>query len=246
MNRIIALQPHPAVAMLLTLTGILIGLLLSLLAAWGDYESTSYGFMKRANAPFRGLSCPVFLGRSETGTISIRLTNSTDHPVSAGVRTEISASQEPASNLQFVQLAPGERATVKQTIGPENIDLGSFILVSTSVFSMYPVPDQEMTCGVVVLPMAGGSQPLLIVGTTISLLLMSAGSYFLYRRGSSGPRSRSVLFMTLATALALFFSFRGSWVQALFLIIMVVLTFLITSGSLFESPRSLGPKRLAD
>jgi hypothetical protein len=135
---------------------------------------------------------------------------------------------------------------VKQTIGPENIDLGSFILVSTSVFSMYPAPDQEMTCGVFVLPMAGGSQPLLILGTTISLLLMSAGSYFLYRRDVYGARSYSPLFMTLATALALFFSFRGSWVQALLLIIMVILTFLLTSGSLFEPPRSLGTKRLAD
>lgn len=246
MNRNVALQPKPAVAMLLTLTGILIGLLLSLLAAWGDYESTSYGFMKRANAPFRGLSCPVFLGRNETGAISIRLSNPTDHPLSPGVRTEISTSQEPVSNLQFVQLAPGERATAQQKVGPENIDLGSFILVSTSVFSMYPAPDQEMTCGIVVLPTAGGSQLILVLGTATSLLLMSAGAYFLYKRDSSGPRSRSLLFMTLATALALFFSFRGSWVQALLLIIMVVLTFLITSGSLFEPPRSVGTKRLAD
>lgn len=246
MDNTITRQPTPVVSVSLTLAGIVIGLLLSLLAAWGDYESTSYGFLKRANAPFRGLSCPIFLGRNETGTISIKISNSTDRPFSAGVRTEISTPQEPVSNLQFVPLAPGEQATVQQPVGPENIDLGSLILVSASVFSMYPAPDQEMTCGIFVLPVDSGSKLVLIVGTTISLLLMSTGSYFLYKRGSSGARSRSLLFMTLATGLALFFSFRGSWLQALLLIIMVVLTFLITSGSLFETLRSLGAKRLAD
>jgi hypothetical protein len=190
--------------------------------------------MKRANAPFRGLSCPIFLGRNETGTISVRLSNSTDVPLSAGVRTEISALQEPVSNLEFVPLAPGERAIVQQTVGPENIDLRSFILVSASVFSMYPLPDREMTCGIFVLPVDGGSQLILILGTAMSLLLMSAGSFFLYKRDSRGARSRSVLFMVIATALALFFSFNGSWVLALLLIIMAILTFLLTSSSLFE------------
>lgn len=228
------LQPKPVLAVLLTLTGILIGLLLSLLAVWGDYESTSYGFLKRANAPLRGLSCPVFLGRNEFGTISIRIKNSTDRHLSPGVRTEISTAQEPVSNLEFVQLAPGERSTLQRPVGPENVDLGSFILVSASVFSMYPLPDQEMTCGIFVLPMAGGSQPLLILSTTVSLLLMFVGSFFLYRKDPHAGRSRSMLFMVAATALAVFFSFRGSWVQALLLIIMVMLTFLITGGALFE------------
>jgi hypothetical protein len=220
--------------MLLTLTGILLGLLLSLLAVWADYESTSYGFLKRASAPFRGLSCPVFLGRNEAGTISIRIKNSTDRPLSPGVRTEISTSQELVSDLQFIQLAPGEQATLQQTVGPENIDLGSFILVSASVFSMYPLPDQETTCGIFVLPVAGGSRLILILGTTISLLLMMAGAFLLYKLNPRAGRSPSMLFLVTATVLALFFAFRGAWVPALLLIVMAILTVLISSGSLFE------------
>ncbi len=228
------LQPSPVLSVLLTLTGISVGLLLSLLAVWGDYESTSYGFLKRASAPFGGLSCPILLGKNETGIISLQITNSTDRRLSPGVRTEISTSQEPVSELEFVPLAPGERSTLQRTVGPENVDLGSFILVSASVFSMYPLPDQEMTCGIFVLPVAGGSQPLLILGTTVSLLLMFVGSFFLYRKVPRAGPSRPLLFMVIATALALLFSFKGSWLLALLLIIAVILTFLIASGSLFE------------
>lgn len=234
MNKNVALQPKPVFSVLLTLAGILIGLVLSLLAVWADYESTSYGFLKRASAPFRGLSCPLFLGRNETGTISLKIVNSTDRPLSPGVRTEISTSQELVSELEFVQLAPGEQATVQRAVGPENIDLGSFILVSASVFSMYPLPDQETTCGIFVLPVAGGSRWILILGTTISLLLMSVGTFLLYKINPRAGRSRSMLFLVTATVLALFFVFRGAWAPAFLLIIMAILTFLITSGSLFE------------
>lgn len=234
MNRKATWLPNPVLSVLITLTGILIGLLLALLAVWGDYESTSYGFMKRASAPFGGLSCPIFLGRDETGTVSISISNSTDRPLSPGVRTEISTSQDLVSDLEFVPLAPGARITLQRTVGPENVDLGSFIFVSASVFSMYPLPDQEMTCGIFVLPVDGGSRWILVLGTTLSLLMMCAGSFILYKRDWRAARSRSLLFMVVATALALFFGFRGSWVQALLLIIMVILTFLIKSGSLFE------------
>ena len=228
----VVFQPKPAVSVILTLTGILIGLLFSMLAVWADYESTSYGFMKRASAPLRGLRCPIFLGRDETGTVSINVSNSTGRPLSPSVRTEISTSQDVVSDLEFIQLGPGKQAMVQRTVGPENIDLGSFIFVSASVYSIYPLPDQENTCGIFVLPIAKGSSFILILSTTMSLLLMSVGVFSLYRNALVSKRSRALLFMAVATALAIFFSFMGWWVQPLLLIIMVVLTFLISLGSM--------------
>lgn len=217
----------------LTLAGLFIGLLLALLAVWADYESTSYGFMKRANAPLRGLSCPAFLGKSEGGVISIKVSNSTDGPLSPSVRTEISTSQFPDSQLEFLQLGPGESAVVQRTVGSENIDLGFFIFVSAATFSMYPTPDRENTCGIVVLPLETGGSLIMTLGSIVSILLMSIGSFLLYKNEASTNRSRALLFMVVATALALVFVYIGWWVQPLFLIIMVVLTFLITFGRLF-------------
>ncbi len=224
----------PLVSVLLTLTGIFIGLSLSLLAVWADYESTSYGFMKRANAPLRGLSCPMFLGRNETGRVSIRVSNSTRQMLSPSIRTEISTAQDPVSDLQFIQLEPGQNATLQKMVGPENIDLGSFIFVSAATFSMYPSPDRENTCGIFVLPISSGSSWILTLGTALSALLMSIGSLALYRTESGTNRSRALLFMVFATALAMLFCFLGWWVQPLLLIIIVALTFLISLGSLFQ------------
>jgi hypothetical protein len=227
-------QPKPFAAVLLTLTGISVGLLISLLAVWADYESTSYGFMKRANSPLRGLSCPVFLGRNETGNVSIKVSNTTDQPLSPSVRTEISTGQDPESRLDFVQLAPGEHAIVQRTVGNGNIVFGRFIFVNASVFSIYPLPNRENTCGIFVLPFAGGGSLVLILGTTLSVLCMSLGAFFFYKANVRRGRSHALLFMVIATMLALAFGFMGSWVQALILIIMVILTFLISSGSIFQ------------
>src|SRR5688572_4037960 len=113
----------PLFPVILTLSGILIGLLFALLAVWADYESTAYGFLRRAQASLQGLMCPVFIGKQESGVVSINISNPTDRTLSPGVRIELSTSNEPLSETEHIQLAPGEQITLQRTIGPENIDL---------------------------------------------------------------------------------------------------------------------------
>lgn len=225
-------QRKPLLPVLLTLIGILIGLLLALLAVWGDYESTSYGFMKRAQASFGGLRCPVFMGKEESSIVSIRISNPTDQNLSPGIQIEVSTATEPVSETEFIQVAPGEQITLHKTIGPRNIDLGMFIFVNALVFSTYPIPARETTCGILVLPTTRGV-PLLISGTVLSTLFMAVGTFSLYRNKQSARRSRSLLFMVIATALAMFFAFTGSWLVAGILIILSILTLFITGGSFF-------------
>ena len=138
-------QPKLQFPVLLTLAGILMGLLLSLLAVWADYESTSYGFTRRAQAPFGGLTCPVFMGRNESSTVYLEISNTTDQNLSPGVRTQISTPDEPISAVEAIRLAPGEQKTLQRTVGPENVDLGMFIFVDALVYAVYPMPDQDST-----------------------------------------------------------------------------------------------------
>ena len=198
-------SPFPVI---LTLTGILIGLLLSLLAVWADYESFSYGFPRRAQAPLRGLTCPVFMGRNESGTVSLKISNPTDRNLSAGIRTQISTSTEPLSQVEGIRLAPGEQMTIQRTVGPENIDFGMFIFVDALVYAVYPMPDRETTCGILVLPVTNGTYPL-ILGTALSVLLMAAGIYLLNKNGLPVGRSRPLLFMVIATMLAMTLGYIG-------------------------------------
>ena len=208
----------------LTLAGILIGLGLALLAVWADYESTAYGFVRRAQAPFQGLICPVFIGKHESKVVSIKIFNPTDQILSPGVLTQISTPSELSSEIEHVRLAPGEQITLQRTIGPENIDLAMFIFVDTLIYATYPIPDRETTCGILVLPVANGTR-LLIFGTALSTLLMSTGTYILVKDIRLRPSLHSLMFMVVATVLAMILGFTGWWLPA------VILTLIIRAGA---------------
>ena len=227
----------------IALVGILLGLLLSLLAVWADYESTSYDFLRRAQAPFRGLTCPVFMGRNESGTVSLKISNPTDRNLSPGVRTEISTAGEPVSEVEAILLAPGEQRTLQRTVGPENVDLGIFIFVDALVYSVYPMPDREATCGILVLPIANGMYPL-ILGTLLSILFMAVGTYLLHKRELPARRSRALFFLVIATLLALMLGYIGLWLAALLLILVCFFTLLHIAGEFFSPPlqRRMQPK----
>src|SRR5690349_9417883 len=150
--------------------GILLGVTIATLAIWADYEAASYGFPRRAQTPFKGLSCPIFMTRDEAQIIQIRLTNSSGKKISPSIRTEISTKLVTDEKLEFFELDPGESLLVERTIDSENIDLGQFIFAQASVFSARPLADQENTCGVFILPMRGNGTVILIIASAISLV----------------------------------------------------------------------------
>lgn len=217
---------------IVTVIGILIGFLLSVLAVWADLEATTYGFLKRAQAPFQGLSCPIFMGKNESQVVSVKVSNPTDQTLSPSVRTEVSTPMVLDYKLEFLRIAPGEQATVQRTVGPQNIDLGRFIFVSVLVYSAYPIPNQENTCGIFVLPVSSGGSLILILGTTLSILLMSTGLFLLYRNGITTRRPRSLMFTVVVTALAMLFGFIGWWMQGIILLVILVLMLAISLNSL--------------
>jgi hypothetical protein len=226
------LQRKPVFPVILTLTGILIGSLLSLLAVWADYEATAYGFARQAQAPFPGLSCPVFIGKDESGVVSVKISNPADQIISPSVRTQVSAPSVFDMKLEHARLAPGEQITLERTVGPENVDLGMFIFVHALVFSAYPIPARENTCGILVLPIPIGSY-LWILGTALSTALMATGIFILYKKEQLARPPHVLLFMVIATLLAIFFGFKGWWLPGAILIVILLLTLLITAGRFF-------------
>ena len=225
-------QRKPLFPVILALTGILIGLLLSLLAVWADYESASYGFLRRAQTSFRGLICPVFIGKNESRVVSLKISNPTDRTLSPGVWTQISTSSDLDSKIDHIRLAPGEQITLRRVVGPENVDLGMFIFVDALVYAAYPLPDRETTCGILVLPIPNGTYAL-IFGTALSVLFMAAGIFLLYKNELPAGRSRALLFLAFATLLAMTLGYIGLWLAALLLIILCFLTLLYSTGDFF-------------
>jgi hypothetical protein len=213
---------------ILYIIGILLGITLSTLAIWADYEAASYGFPRRAQTPFKGLSCPILMTHDETQVIQIRLTNSTEKKISPSIRTEISTKVVTDEKLEFFELEPGESLLVERTINAENIDLGQFIFAQTSVFSSHPLPDQENTCGVFILPMRGNGTVILIITTVISLISTIISLFLLNKNNISKKIFYPLGFIAVVMVLAMTFSFLGLWIQGILMLVLAILTVFIT------------------
>ena len=221
---------HPTSALSLLLIGMLVSITLSVMSTWADFEAAFYGFTKQAKNPLSGLSCPILMGSNESQTISIKVTNPTGQTISPSVRTEISTSLAPATNLEFIDLAPGESHSFTWNIGPDNLDLGQFIFAKVLVYSVYPMPDQENTCGVFVLPVRGNGTWILVITSIISILSLISGAYLLHKSDLSEKTKRPVLFLAALILLTMAISFMGLWIQAIVLLaITTLMIFIILS-----------------
>jgi hypothetical protein len=79
--------------------------------------------------------------------------------------------------------------------------------------------------------MAVSGSLVLVLGTTLSILLMSVGLWSLHKNQLLIGRSRSIVFLFIATVLAMFFSFLGMWLQAVLVLVLLILALAITIGS---------------
>jgi hypothetical protein len=229
------MHAKPIPALCLYITGVSIGLILIAIAAWGDYESTSYGFARRANAGLRGLTCPILLTRSETGTIALKISNPLDRPMHPSVRIETSTEYDPQVVIESVTLSPGESKQLEWVVGSGNIDLGNFIFASVQVYGSYPIPNRETTCGIFVIDLPVSGRNILVVSGMLSLIGLSGGLYLMNRYGFRRKYTASlwyaILFLGGTVVCGGILSFMGLWflsvallVGALLICLMIIST----------------------
>jgi hypothetical protein len=216
-----------------------VGLFLILIAAWADMEATSYGFARLANAGLRGLSCPVLMTRNETRMISVTVSNTTGGRISPSIKTQISTSLLPEQFLENIELAPGKSKRLEWAVGPENIDMGSFIFAKVLLYSAYPVPSKEATCGIFVIDLPGNGRVILPVLLMLSLLGMGWGLHQInqFRAFSKWATKHlgSMAFLALTIVLGIIISFMGSWVPAVLVLVVALLISVILLSSLLLS-----------
>jgi hypothetical protein len=212
--------------------GTLLSLTVAVIATWSDLEASFYGFDRRGSTPLQSLRCPVFLNRNETGTVSVKISNTTDRKLSPAVRAEFSTRAIPILTLDSVEVGPGESKTVQWTIGPDNIDLERFIFTNVYIFASFPLPDRESTCGTFIIDLPIPGSVLLFLMVMLGLVGMGGGLFMLNR---SKPRSiqlekalRPLTFLTVVIALALAVSLAGWWVQAVLLLAVTLITIFVT------------------
>lgn len=228
--------------LILFIVGAVSGLILTALATWADLESAYYGFSRRASARLSGLSCPILMTANETSTISLKVKNSTENKLSPIIRVETSSRVTAFEFTDRLELPPGESATRQWSIGPENKDLKRFIFASVLVYSSYPLPDREITCGVFVLslPGVGGIYSWGLI--LLSLLGMGSGLYQVNK--AQGPEqsgvdvARQLMFMAIIVLFGLVTAFNGWWIQGILTLVIALLFTLIAAGLLINRARA--------
>lgn len=216
--------------------GVVIGLYLIVIAGWADMESAFYGFTHLGDSGLDGFSCPVLMTRAETRMISLTVSNTTDRRLNPTIKTDISTPVVMSEVFETIELAPGESKTLKWSVGPENIDLERFIFAKVLMFSAYPLPSQEVTCGIFILDLPGSGRVILAVLVALSLLGMSWGLYGLSKIGASNQwlkaHIRPMLFLEIVIISGFVVSFMVGWVPSILILAVAVLLIVILLSSL--------------
>jgi len=223
------------------IVGIVIGLYLIVIATWADMESAFYGFPRLAEAGLGGFSCPVLMTPNDTNTISLKVSNPIDQAISPAIKTMISTSTVAEEYLENVVLAPGESKILEWTVGPDNIDLEHFIFAKALMYSAYPLPSKEDTCGIFIVNLPVSGKIFLPILVMISLLGMGWGIYDMNRLGVSNgwleKNFRPMAFLAIIVALGFIVSFMVGWIPSILLLAVALLMVFILLGSFFMNER---------
>ena len=216
--------------------GVAIGLFLIVIAAWADMESTVYGFPRLANAGLRGLQCPILMTRDETATISFNVSNPTDSRISPSIKTQISTPLLPEEFQENLRLTPGESTRLEWLVDPANIDMERFIFAKVLLFSSYPIPSREATCGIFILDLPGTGQLILPMLVALSLISIGWGLYQIDRRRASNAWLKKhrgpMIFLAIIVIVGLIISFMGGWIPSLLVLAVALFIIIILLGSL--------------
>jgi hypothetical protein len=211
--------------------GIILGMVLSGVAVWGDLEASLFDATIRADATLATLRCPVMMTAKEIGTASAAFENPLKRPVTFTIRTHISRGyvtlmREISSKLS---LAPGEKKALEWTVTPDDAAYGRLILLRVRLSAKYPLPSRDASCGILVvdLPHLSGKQ-IMVSTLAASLLSMVIGISLWVAvnrplRGLPRQVARAMGILAGSALVGMVLGLLGNWLLGALLLVITLL-----------------------
>ena len=115
--------------------------------------------------------------------------------------------------------------------------MGYFIFAKVLLFSAYPIPSREATCGILILDLPVTGKMIVPVLVGLSLISMVWGLHSINRfstADASMKKHRSAMaFLAIMIGLGLVFIFIGGWIPSLLVLIVSLLLVIILLNSAF-------------
>jgi hypothetical protein len=213
--------------------GILMGLLLSVTAVWGDYEGLSYFYTGAGYPSFNGLNCPILMTRSETGTVYASFDNSSDQEIEPYYEVTISGKASMRKfEGQFAVPAHSSKS-IQWTVDAKDIDLGFFVFIDMQVLPVAGFSTREDYCGIVMLDLAGPTGEQVFDLTLAASLLSIVIGFGLWENAADrnikavGNLPRAMKTLGIMLLLAMLTSFLGWWLAGVLFGVLTILLLVI-------------------
>jgi hypothetical protein len=218
----------------LFIAGILVGTVMFIFMNWAYLEAYFYfGYTAPANKPLTTLRCPLLMTTSDTGEVTIQLTNNTKLDLAPAISTEISSFDMVRSEENNYPLASGETRKLSWAVTSNDMAFGHLVMARVFVFGAYTLPSRSGTCGTVMVNLPGLSGMALFLLALIFILVCMTAGWILWLGGSRPIQIqeqnaiRAMLFLTIAVLLGLIAGIAGWWVVGIFCTVACLLLILV-------------------
>ncbi len=226
---------------LLFLTGVLLGLILSGSVTLVESEADSYT-LNLADTGLK-LKCPYMLAPKESGTVSAKITNITNEEIEPFIAAQISQANSPRTVGQTMQLSANESKVVEWTVDSSDVIFGHLILINVTQARYHDNPSRFGSCGILLFSLFGLNGAQSFGGLfIISLIAMFLGGRFWLRERRQPLSEFSINLMQInkvlmvITILALLSMFPRWWGLTLVLdaLSLLVIGVIVTDFLLFS------------
>ncbi len=220
-----------SVSVLLFVIGVALGLVLSIMAVWGEIEAMMFDLSRDADAGLGSLRCPLIVTTKDTATATASVKNPTDKKMTRSLKVHISHGHATLMREinEKLPLEPGEKKQLEWALATDDAAFGRFILVGAYMPSYYPYPSRRGTCASLVLDMpylTGGQIAALAVAGSGLGMGSGVGLWIAADRPSNEKRRKATRAMgTLAATIAagLVANLLGWWLLGGILLVITVI-----------------------